>query len=105
MIRQPWGRVSGALVPASPVLFTDKLLSSLDKGEQAEDSAKVARGWPCAWSEVVFAACQTPEGITQRTQTPNRASCRPWKPTSDLGAARIWVPPTPALDSEPHHLQ
>lgn len=29
------GRVRGASVPASPVLFTDKLLSSLDKGEQA----------------------------------------------------------------------
>lgn len=96
-----WGRARGASVPASPVLFTDKPLSSLNKGEQAEDSAKVARGCPRAWSEVVFAACQTPGGATLRTQAPSRASRRLWKLTSDLRAIRIWVPQPPPWIQSP----
>lgn len=32
---KPWDRMRGASILASPVLFTDKLLSFLGKGEQA----------------------------------------------------------------------
>lgn len=53
-------------------LFTDRPLSSLGerKGVGQRASAKVARGWACAWSQTVSKGCQTPGGVTLRSFCP-----------------------------------
>ena len=59
-----------------PTLFTDRPLPSLGEregvGQRAD--AKVARGWACAWSQMVSKECHTPGGVTLRTSAPSGVS-------------------------------
>lgn len=57
-------------------LFSDRPLPSLGKrkGAGQRASAKVARGWACAWPQTVSKECQTPGGVTLRTSAPTGAS-------------------------------
>lgn len=70
-----WSRAERGLSSCTFLLFTDKPLS-LGEGKRVGQrvSAKVARGWACAWSQKVSEECQTPGGVALKTPAPTRIS-------------------------------